>query len=153
MTLATAPRVSAGTTATTTIAPVADSIRRRRRRRPFGDAIPNASSGATATSIVIADAGGGRGRGSRTGGVGFGARVDGIRKLEGIGATSAGEKGFTRRREGAGAAGTGRGDALMAGWHPAAEPDAEDDEDAQYENWRRMRVEELVKDQFLTPGR
>lgn len=42
---------------------------------------------------------------------------------------------------------------MMAGWHPAAEPDEVENEDTHHDNWRRMRVEELIKDPFLTPGR
>lgn len=44
------------------------------------------------------------------------------------------------------------GNVITVGWHPAAEPD-EDSDDTHYDNWRKMRVEELVKDPFLTPGR
>lgn len=42
---------------------------------------------------------------------------------------------------------------MMGGWHPAAEPDEEEGDDAHHDSWRRMRVEELIKDPFLTPGR
>eukprot|EP00752_Nemacystus_decipiens_P002385 g2251.t1 len=42
---------------------------------------------------------------------------------------------------------------MMGGWHPAAEPDDDESDDTHHDSWRRMRVEELIKDPFLTPGR
>lgn len=43
--------------------------------------------------------------------------------------------------------------ALRMGWHPAAEPELPEDDETFHDNWRRVREEELWKDQFLTPGR
>lgn len=42
---------------------------------------------------------------------------------------------------------------MMGGWHPAAEPDDDEEDGTHHDSWRKMRVEELIKDPFLTPGR
>lgn len=41
----------------------------------------------------------------------------------------------------------------VVGWHPASEPSESEDDDTYYEKWRQLRVAELWKDQYLTPGR
>lgn len=42
---------------------------------------------------------------------------------------------------------------VTGGWHPAAEPTEDENDSSHHDNWRKMRVEELIKDPFLTPGR
>lgn len=41
----------------------------------------------------------------------------------------------------------------IVGWHPAVEPAEADDDETYHDNWRKLRVAELWKDQYLTPGR
>lgn len=45
------------------------------------------------------------------------------------------------------------GELVTGGWHPAAEPTEDENDSSHHDNWRKMRVEELIKDPFLTPGR
>lgn len=47
----------------------------------------------------------------------------------------------------------GNGIGLRMGWHPAVEPELPEDNHTYHDKWRRIREEELWKDQFLTPGR
>ncbi|CAM9584952.1 unnamed protein product [Ectocarpus sp. 12 AP-2014] len=42
---------------------------------------------------------------------------------------------------------------VTGGWHPAAEPTEDQNDGSHHDSWRKMRVEELIKDPFLTPGR
>ena len=106
----------------------ADSLRRRRRRRPF-----DGSSG---------DVEGG----------GWGAKCgEGVGIRFGIVARSI--AGTDRRGNDGRAGGIRLGVPLMGGWHPAAEPEEDSEEDTHYDSWRKMRVEEIIKDPFLTPGR
>ncbi|CAN0043740.1 unnamed protein product, partial [Ectocarpus fasciculatus] len=73
--------------------------------------------------------------------------------LGGFGGVSAssGSSGFAGGgRDGGRARGV---EVVMRGWHPAAEPNEDENDSSHHDNWRKMRVEELVKDPFLTPGR
>lgn len=113
----------------------ADSIRRRRRRRPFGespaDGVPATSGGA-----AVADIGARHDVGRLGVGVGVGIGTENV----GSGLARCGSLATAPRN-------------VLMGWHPAAEPDDGDTDDTHHDSWRRLRVEELVKDQFLTPGR